>query len=294
MNWLNYHHLYYFYRIAEFGSVSKAAEMLRVGQPTLSTQLKELEERLGILFERRSRALYLTERGKIVLQYATEIFTKGDELLNVLERGELALKRELILGAQEGVPKAIISQTLSRLHLKTKAKLRVVEGTAPILLDNLLEGKIDLVVFDHELSHVGGTVIYLPVGKEKVAFWGASKFKKLAKNFPESMSEAPLILSSTGHPLRQTVEAFFIKHSLKLDIAIEAPDTALTKELARSGDGIVALGESTVRAWVEAGKLYKIGNLPHVQNYSLGLRKSFLKDPISDLVLKEFKTIKGV
>lgn len=290
MNWLNYHHLYYFYRIAEFGSVSRAAVELKIGQPTLSSQLKELEARLGILFERKSRALYLTERGKIVLQYAKEIFSRGDELLGVLERGELALKRELILGAQEGVPKAIISETLVRLHIKTTAKIRVIEGPAPILLDQLLEGKLDLVVFDHELSHIGGTVVYLPVGKEKVAFWGADKFKKLSKTFPESLSEAPLILSSTGHPLRQTVEAFFLKHALKLEIAIEAPDTALTKELARSGLGIVALGESTVKAWVEAGKLHKIGQLPHQQRYSLGLKKMFLKDPFAEIILKEFKS----
>lgn len=289
MNWLNYHHLYYFYRIAEFGSISKAAQFLRIGQPTLSSQLRELEDRLGILFERRSRALFLTDRGKIVLQYATEIFTRGDELLGVLERGELAPKRQLILGAQEGVPKAIISETLSRLYSKTNASIKVIEGAAPVLLDQILDGKLDLVVFDHELTHVGGTVIYLTIGREKVAFWGANKFKKLSKSFPKSLSDAPMVLSSAGHPLRQSVEAFFLKNSLKLDIAIEAPDTALTKELARSGVGVVALGEETVKAWVEAGKLHKIGYLSHVQKYSLGFKKTFLKDPLAEFIRAEFK-----
>lgn len=289
MNWLNYHHLYYFYRIAEYGSISKAAQELRIGQPTLSSQLKELEERLGILFERRSRSLYLNDRGKVVLKYAKDIFSRGEELMGVLERGELALKRQLILGAQEGVPKAILAETLGRLHRKTKARIRVQEGEAPLLLDQLLESKVDLVIFDHELSHAEGTIVYLPVGKENVAFWGSDKFIKLNKGFPQSLSGVPMILSTTGHPLRQTVERFFIEKKLSLEIAIEAPDTALTKELARSGVGIVALGESTVKGWVEAGKLHKIGPLPHVQNYSLGMQKKFLKDPLSELVTEEFR-----
>lgn len=289
MNWLNYHHLFYFYRIAELGSVSRAAEQLRIGQPTLSTQLKELEDRLGLLFERKSRSLILTERGKVVLKYAKEIFTRGDELLGVLERGELAQKRELVLGAQEGVPKAIISDALSRLLRITKAKLRVTEASAPVLLDQLLSNQVDLVLFDHELTHTGGTLVYLSVGKEQVAFWGSASYKKLTKNFPDSLNEVPMILSSSGHPLRLTVERFFLEHNLQLEVAIEAPDTALTKELARTGVGVVALGESTVKGWVDAGKLYKIGELPYEQKYYLGIKKAFLRDPLSEQILEEFR-----
>ncbi len=291
MNWMNYHHLYYFYQIAELGSISKASVILRIGQPTLSAQLKELEGRLGILFERKSRGLILTERGRIVLKYSRDIFSRGDELLSVLERGELSLQRELVIGAQEGVPKAIISQTLGRLYKKTHLKIRVVEGEAPVLLDELLAGKLDLIVFDHELSHTGGTIVYLPIGKEKVFFWGTEPFKKLAKNFPHSLSDVPMVLSCVGHPLRQTVEKLFLEHQLILRIAIEAPDTALIKELGRDGVGVIALGESTAKAWAQAGKLFRIGSLPYVQKYSLGIQKKFLKDPLYEIISKEFKTI---
>ncbi len=112
MKWLNYHHLYYFFQISELGSISKAAEVLRTGQPGLSSQLKELEDNIGVLFERRNRGLFLNDRGRVVLKYAKEIFSKGNELLSVLERGELSLNRKFIVGVQEGVPKAIIASTL--------------------------------------------------------------------------------------------------------------------------------------------------------------------------------------
>ena len=83
--WINYHHLFYFKTIAEEGSVSKAAEKLRVGQPTLSAQLKQFEEVLGILlFERQHKKLILTEQGKVALDYAKNIFKMGSEMYEVL------------------------------------------------------------------------------------------------------------------------------------------------------------------------------------------------------------------
>lgn len=287
MNWLNYHHLYYFHRIVECGSVSKAAVELRVGQPTLSAQLKELEGRLGQLFERKARSLILTERGKMVYKYAKEIFTRGDELLLVLERGELAPQRELVLGAQEGVPKAIISETVIRLNRKTKARIRLTEGEAPVLLDQLLEGKVDLVLFNHELTHTAGTISYLPVGQEKIAFWGTAEFES-GRSFPKCLDGIPMILSNLGHPLRQEVENFFANHNLHLNVVAEVPDTALVKELLRGGLGIAALGEKTMRAWARTGLIKKFGNLPYTQRYLLGIKKKFMKDPIAELVVKEF------
>lgn len=292
MIWLNYHHLYYFYKVVEAGSITNAARELRIGQPTLSSQLKELESRFGQLFDRRSRVLVLNERGKLVYKYAKDIFTRGEELVQVIERGELALQPELVMGAQEGVPKAIISKTLERLRIKTNLKIRVIEGNAPILLDNLLDGAVDLVIFDHELIHSSKTIIYLPVGQEQVYFLGSKKYKNLSKNFPHSLSNVPLIVSNSGHPLRHAVENFFIAHDLRLEIAIEAPDTALIKELGRSGAGVIALGEETAGAWVQAGSLYKIGMLSYKQKYSLGILKKFLKDPLSEIIVKEFKGTK--
>ena len=289
MAWINYHHLYYFYRIAETGSVSKAAVELRIGQPTLSTQLKELEANLGELFDRKSRSLVLNERGRLVLKYSRDIFSRGDELLGVLERGQLALQREIVFGAQEGVPKAIISQTVARVQRKTKLKIRVVMGEAPVLIDELLSGRVDMLGLDHEISHSGGTIVYIPLGQEKIAFWGTKEYQQLKDDFPNSLSGKPLVLSCVGHPLRQVVEKFFIENGLNLSILVEAPDTALVKELALSGVGIVALGQSTVKAWLQAGKLHKIGALPYVQKYSLGFTKKFLEDPLSELILKEFK-----
>ena len=83
--WINYHHLYYFKTIAEEQSVSKAALKLRLGQPTLSAQLKQFEDVLGVqLFDRKHKRLILTEQGRIALQYSQNIFRLGDEMIDAL------------------------------------------------------------------------------------------------------------------------------------------------------------------------------------------------------------------
>jgi LysR family transcriptional activator of nhaA len=74
MDWLNYHHLLYLYTVAKEGSVSRAAKVLRLAQPTPSGQIRKLEHVLDEkLFERRGRNLVLTEMGRIAFRYASEI-----------------------------------------------------------------------------------------------------------------------------------------------------------------------------------------------------------------------------
>jgi len=75
MEWLNYHHLLYFWMVAREGSIARASRQLRLAQPTISGQLRALEESLGEkLFAKSGRNLALTEVGQVVYRYAEEIF----------------------------------------------------------------------------------------------------------------------------------------------------------------------------------------------------------------------------
>jgi len=100
MAFLNYHHLRYFWTTANQGGLTRAARRLNVSPSSLSVQLKTLEEQLGhALFERRHRALQLTEAGRIALAYANTVFKSGDELLNTLKGLEGDARRTLRIGA---------------------------------------------------------------------------------------------------------------------------------------------------------------------------------------------------
>ena len=98
---LNFHHLRYFHMVAHEGNLTRAAQRLNVSQSAVSTQIRLLEERLGHpLFERRGRALILTEAGRIALDHADAIFETGDELLNTLGERDSRQRQVLRVGSQ--------------------------------------------------------------------------------------------------------------------------------------------------------------------------------------------------
>jgi LysR family transcriptional regulator, transcriptional activator of nhaA len=127
--WLNYHHLFYFKTIAEEGSVSKAAARLRLGQPTLSAQLKQFEDAIGVqLFERQHKKLLLTEQGRVALEYAKGIFRMGSEMMEAVHDRVQSAKPLLAIGALDSVPKQAVLQ-LVRAALKiSPCQITLVEG----------------------------------------------------------------------------------------------------------------------------------------------------------------------
>ncbi|MFZ4405227.1 MAG: LysR family transcriptional regulator, partial [Pseudobdellovibrionaceae bacterium] len=149
-SWINYHHLLYFKTIAEENSVSKAALKLRLGQPTLSAQLKQFEENIGVkLFERQHKKLVLTEQGKVALDYARNIFKMGEEMYEVLHDQLTPNRVHLQIGALDSIPKQIILQ-LSKAALKVQAcTISLIEGKADEIIRELNAHRIDLFVTNH-------------------------------------------------------------------------------------------------------------------------------------------------
>jgi LysR family transcriptional activator of nhaA len=135
MKWINYHHLIYFKVIADEGSISKAAKVLNIGQPALSTQLKSLEEYLGVLlFERKNRTLQLTESGRVTLEYASQISSLGQELLQVIDNKTFDQQMlRLSVGALDSIPKHLISDIVDFAHKKTGCFLSIYEDSSELL-----------------------------------------------------------------------------------------------------------------------------------------------------------------
>src|SRR3954467_9132136 len=113
VEWLNFHHLRYFWTVARKGGVRKAAEALHVSQPSISAQLRLLEESLGEqLFKRAGRGLVLTEAGHLVLSYADEIFSAGRELMSSIKKRGGARPLRLNIGITDAVSKLITFEIL--------------------------------------------------------------------------------------------------------------------------------------------------------------------------------------
>ena len=140
MDWLNYHHLLYFWTVAKEGSVSGAARRLQLAQPTISGQLRQLEKSLGEkLYERRGRSLELTDTGRLVFEYADEIFSIGRELKDVLA-GRAVADRPLRLrvGVPGSLPKLVAFRLLEpAFHLPERVHVHCAEARLERLLADL-------------------------------------------------------------------------------------------------------------------------------------------------------------
>lgn len=264
--WINYHHLFYFKTIAEEGSVSKAAVKLRLGQPTLSAQLKQFEETLDVpLFERRHKKLILTEQGKVALDYAKTIFKMGSEMYEVLHDRLKPLKPSLHLGAQDSVPKHIVLQLVKAALKASPCQITLSEGKSDELLRELTSHRMDIMVTNFFPNGTDAKGLYpKSISKKNVAFFGASQFKHLKKDFPKSISNQPMVLPTYDSKLRLDLDHWSKLHSVELNVITETQDVAVKKLIAVDGLGLIAAASHTVSELVQKGELIEIGQLQGV------------------------------
>jgi len=264
--WINYHHLFYFKTIAEEGSVSKAAIKLRLGQPTLSAQLKQFEDSLGVqLFERQHKKLILTEQGKVALDYSKNIFRMGSEMYEVLHDRLKPLKPSLHLGALDSVPKQIVLQLVKHAFRISPCQITLSEGKSDELLRELAAHRMDLMVTNFLPAGTDGKGLYpKAITKKSVAFYGAPKFKSLRKGFPKSVSGQPMILPTYDSKLRQDLDHWAKLNKIEMNIIIESQDISVKKLMATSELGLIPTAAHTATGQVLRGELIEIGQLQGV------------------------------
>src|SRR6056297_312913 len=153
-DWLNYHHLLYFWMVAKEGGITPAAEKLHLAQPTLSTQIQKLEKSLGVkLFDRRGRSLTLTDTGQMVFRYADEIFCLGRELADSLRGQPTRDSIRLLVGVPDVLPKLVVYHLLKpALAMQERVKLICYEGKLNDLLSELALHRLDIVLADSPLT----------------------------------------------------------------------------------------------------------------------------------------------
>ena len=262
-HWINYHHLFYFKTIAEEGTVSKAAEKLRLGQPTLSAQLKQFEETLGVqLFERHHKKLVLTEQGKVALDYSKNIFRMGSEMYEVLHDRLKPLRPSLHLGALDSVPKQIVLQLVKHAFRISPCQITLSEGKSDELLRELIAHRMDLMVTNFLPTGVDAKGLYpKSITKKNVAFYGAPKFKALRKGFPKSISGVPMIFPTYDSRLRQDLDHWAKLNKIELNIITESQDISVKKLMAVSELGLIPTATHTVTGQILRGELVEIGQL---------------------------------
>jgi LysR family transcriptional activator of nhaA len=244
MEWLNYHHLLYFYTVAKEGSVSRAAKVLRLAQPTLSGQIRKLEHVLDEkLFERRGRNLVLTEMGRVAFRYASEIFSLGGELMETMRGRPTNRPPRLHVGIADVVPKLVAHRLLAASRLVDEGvQLVLREGKPEDLLTELAAQVFDLVISDAPISpHVKVRAFNHLLGESSVTLFAAPALAKRHRaRFPKSLDGAPMLLPTENTALRRSLDAWLQAIDVRPRIVAEIEDSALLKVFGQHGAGIFA------------------------------------------------------
>lgn len=289
MQWLNYHHLYYFRIIATEGGIAKAAEKLRLGQPTLSTQLKQLEDTVGKpLFERRNRKMILTEAGRSALDYANEIFRLGDEMIEVLQDKTSDNAVHLQVGALDSVPKSVLLSLVNAAYrISPHCTVSLLEGKGDELFRELYSHKIDLILSNYPPPAFEKRQVFSrSVAKLPVSIYGAKKYSALRKSFPHSLSGKPLVLPTAHSKLRHDLNHFFKLHNIHVLPVAETQDTSLQRLLTQQGIGLAPLSEVAREKFSD---LEKIGTLSGIyEEVWLVSAQRKLENPVAAKIMNTF------
>ena len=290
IQWLNYHHLYYFYVIAKEGTIAKAALRLRMGQPTLSTQLKQLEDSLGKeLFQRSKQRLHLSEAGKVAFDYAEQIFNLGSEMVEVLDDRLQNSQVHIQIGALDSVPKQILSQILLEAYSTENCRVSVLEGQGNELFRKLHAHQIDVLVANYPPPVDSKNVFAKSLGKLDVVICGAPEFKSLKKNFPQSLEGQPLIFPTAHSKLRKDVENFLSAHRIRVEPKGETQDSSLQKLLGQEGVGLIPIARLAAEDLIKEKKLVVLGELPGVfEEIWLASAERKIGNPVAAKLMKAF------
>ena len=268
MEWLNYHHLFYFWTVGKAGTVSAAARQLHLTRPTVTSQIRELEKSIGQkLLEQQGRGLILTEFGQQVFDYAEDIFSIGHQLREFVRTGQPGRRQKLRVGMPDVVPKLISYELLKPALVGPEPpRIECYEGNLTDLLADLAVHRLDLVlsdspapatldinVYSHKLGECGLSIL----ATESLA-------QKYRKGFPHSLTDAPILLPTELTAVRRSLDRWMEEHKVFPEIVAEIEDSALLKVFGQAGQGAFPVPTAIEELVKKQYGVHLVGRIPEV------------------------------
>lgn len=286
MSRLNYHHLYYFWRVAKEGNLTKAAGLLHVSQSALSAQIKQLENTMGVdLFNRTGRKLRLTETGIRTYAYAEEIFQKGEELEKLLLTGVEPENQTIRIGALATMSRNFVELFIEPLTDKPQLRFSLYSSGQARLLDALANHQLDLALTNIEVygSHEQLWQCQL-LARQPIAVIGPPEFANTGNSF-EHFKRQRWVLPVNESPIRAAFDSFCAQQQFRPDIAAEADDMAMLRLLARDIGALAVIPDIVVKDELNSGKLRHLLTLPNVYEnfYAVTIKRQFPNELTGEL-----------
>lgn len=281
------HRLKYFLRIAEEGSITRAATLLGMAQPALSRQLQLLEEDLGVaLFRRNRRGVELTEAGER-LRSSTAAPLRQLELAVQYAASPLArLKRAMLIGLPETAVDVLAAPLIGRLGTAfPNAQFAVTVGSTDQLVEAMLKGSVDIALINPVPDD---RVFYREVLTEEFVLVGGAD-SELDPNRPvdfAEISELPLVVPRSTTGLGQALQNAALRAKVNIDYRTTTDSTRVMLCLIESGFAYGVLPHSACRRSVVESRLRYAPIREPVLTHQLGVAATAQLDLPRELVVK--------
>ena len=293
MAFLNYHHLRYFRAIATEGSLTKAAQHLKLSQSALSVQLRSLEESLGqLLFERKHKALVLTEAGRIALEYADSIFRSGEELTDLLQNRAKRSRSFLRVGAASNLSRNFQLSFLRPLITRDDVELIIHSGTLRELLAQLQTHTLDVVLSNvHVKRDAESDWRSHLLDEQPVSIVGHKKRGMKPFRFPEDLRSTPIVLPSLESSIRVAFDILMDQTGIRPIIAAEVDDMAMLRLMARETQGVTLVPPVVIKDELESGSLVERYRFSQIKEsfYAITPRRRFPNPVLNELLSRDKK-----
>lgn len=232
----NFNHLYYFHVVASEGSLAKAAQRLRVTQPTISAQIRHLEQFVGHrLFERSGRGMRLTAKGEYVVEHTSLMFRASQRMIQGLQPNAAPEPKSLVIGVASSVASTLAARTFVPL-LSDGVVVQVRHGEQDYLMRELLGRDIDIVLGDR--APVGGHERRLAIEEISRPPFVAIAPRALARQvatFPHDLARLPLILYPPSSRYRWEIERYLTDHGVEPKVTAETEDVGIMLACVEAG-----------------------------------------------------------
>ncbi|MCE2593810.1 LysR family transcriptional regulator [Motilimonas cestriensis] len=293
MSRLNYHHLFYFWRVAVVGNLTQVARELHISQSALSVQIKQLEHNMDVaLFERSGRSLKLTDMGTRVLAYANDIFSKGEELESFLIKGVEAEIQHISIGVLTTLSRNFVESFITPLLADPKVSFSLTARRMNNLLVGLANHELDLVLTNRPVALDNHDALWQTqlVSRQPLSIVGP-KANKIHTTFPQGYDDVRWVLPGKATEIRSAFNSLCASWQYQPDVKAEADDMAMLRLLARDSGALAVLPTVVVKDEIAQGILEEYQRLPNAFEhfYAITAQRKFVPEVLLALLQQHQK-----
>lgn len=299
MTHINFRDLRYLVAVADHQHFGRAATACFVSQPTLSTQIKKLEEYLGIqLVERTSKKVIITPIGRMIAERARQVLNEVDDLVNVARAAGDPMSGELRLGIIPTLGPYLIPHLFPVLQ-QQYPKLRILlhEERTRGLTDRLLEGSLDAAIMGVPIAEEG--LVAQPLFEEPfvVALPADHPLAGQSQIDRDALDAAPMLLLEEGHCMRDQALDFCSRVGAQQQQDFRATSLETLRQMVATGAGITLLPKLAVEpsgSQTEGLVVRPFAGDPPVRELAIYRRRGCAREPVVSAVAALIQTLPTV